>query len=141
MTEGGRIEVRAENVTIRDNPIVADGRYVRLTVHDQGKGIPRADRDRIFDPFFTTKSGGTGLGLAISHSIVEKHGGQIDFDSVEGAGTTFEIMLPATEDREVATTEVSEEARSVQGRVLVMDDEATIREIVLGVRPPCRSGR
>ena len=133
MTEGGRIEVRAENVTIRDNPIVADGRYVRLTVHDQGKGIPRADRDRIFDPFFTTKSGGTGLGLAISHSIVEKHGGQIDFDSVEGAGTTFEIMLPATEDREVATTEVSEEARSVQGRVLVMDDEATIREIVVEV--------
>ncbi|MDQ3818405.1 MAG: ATP-binding protein [Acidobacteriota bacterium] len=74
-----------------------DGEWVEIRVQDTGTGIPEGIRSRIFDPFFTTKEvgKGTGQGLTISHSVVvEKHGGTIAFESVEGAGTTFIIRLP-----------------------------------------------
>ncbi len=74
-----------------------DGDAVKICISDTGTGIPEAVRDRIFDPFFTTKEvgRGTGQGLAISHSvIVEKHKGNISFETEMGAGTTFIIRLP-----------------------------------------------
>jgi len=70
---------------------------VEIRISDNGPGIPAAVRDRIFDPFFTTKEigKGTGQGLAIARSvIVEKHNGTIDFETIEGQGTTFIIRLP-----------------------------------------------
>jgi two-component system, NtrC family, sensor kinase len=74
-----------------------DGGRVRIAITDSGTGIAPEHLDRIFDPFFTTKDvgKGTGLGLAISHSIVEKHGGAIEVESVPGAGTTVTVVLPA----------------------------------------------
>lgn len=83
------------NVTTR-----RDGNWVEIRVEDNGTGIPDAVRERIFDPFFTTKQvgKGTGQGLAIAHdTIVNKHGGTIDFTSVWGEGTTFVIRLPLAE--------------------------------------------
>ncbi len=73
------------------------GRYVRLSVSDNGAGIERDVAARIFDPFFTTKdvSLGTGLGLAAIEGIVHAHGGAIAVESVRHRGTTFRIMLPA----------------------------------------------
>lgn len=73
-----------------------DGRRVRLSVQDNGAGIPPEVRDRIFDPFFTTKqrSGGTGLGLSITYGIIQQHKGEIVVDSHVGAGTAFHFLLP-----------------------------------------------
>jgi signal transduction histidine kinase len=68
----------------------------RVTVSDEGTGIPAESRDSIFQPFFTTKrgNGGTGLGLSISHSIVEQHGGKIGFANLEPRGCRFTVELP-----------------------------------------------
>jgi signal transduction histidine kinase len=88
--EAGRIDV-----TTRSLPD-----SVSLTVRDNGCGIPESIIERIFDPFFTTKDvgKGSGQGLAICYDIVvNKHGGRIDVQSNPGEGTTFQILLPATE--------------------------------------------
>jgi PAS domain S-box-containing protein len=70
-----------------------------MRVSDTGVGIPLQLRSRVFDPFFTTKEvgKGTGQGLAISHTVVEKHGGTITFETAEGEGTTFIVRLPLDE--------------------------------------------
>lgn len=75
----------------------ADGEHVHIMISDTGTGIQESIRDKIFNPFFTTKpvGTGTGQGLAISHTVVvERHGGQLTCDSVEGVGTTFTITIP-----------------------------------------------
>jgi len=78
----------------------AQGECIRLVVRDDGTGIPAEHLPHIFEPFYTTKeSGGSGLGLAISESIVERHGGHIEVDSVLGQGTTFTIVLPVDSQR------------------------------------------
>jgi PAS domain S-box-containing protein len=77
--------------------------FVEIKISDSGPGIPEAIRQRIFDPFFTTKEPGkgTGQGLAIAHAvIVEKHGGSIQLDPQEGAGTTFTICLPVRDQKD-----------------------------------------
>jgi PAS domain S-box-containing protein len=74
-----------------------DDDFVLITIEDTGNGIPNEVRERIFDPFFTTKEvgKGSGQGLAISHTIIqEKHGGELNFHSTSGKGTTFTIKLP-----------------------------------------------
>jgi PAS domain S-box-containing protein len=75
------------------------GAWAEIRIGDTGTGIPEASRARVFDPFFTTKrvGKGTGQGLAISHTVVEKHGGTITFETAEGEGTTFIIRLPLQE--------------------------------------------
>jgi PAS domain S-box-containing protein len=67
---------------------------VRVAIHDTGKGVPAAHRQRIFEPFFTTKREGMGMGLAISRSIVEAHGGRIWATPYRGGGETFQFTLP-----------------------------------------------
>lgn len=73
-----------------------DPAFVRVSLRDTGKGIKEEDRDKIFDPFFTTKirGEGTGLGLGIVKKIIEKHQGEIDFQSEVGIGTIFSVRLP-----------------------------------------------
>jgi signal transduction histidine kinase len=75
---------------------LAPGRYVEITIVNQGEGIPVELRERIFEPFFTTKSTGSGLGLPIARSIVLQHGGGISFDSDPRRGTTFRVVLRAS---------------------------------------------
>jgi two-component system, NtrC family, sensor kinase len=86
----------------------ADGDWIRVTVADNGAGIPEAIRDKIFDPFFTTKpvGQGTGQGLALTRSVIAAHGGTLSFESVVGRGTTFEIRIP------VAGTDVEAPGRA-----------------------------
>ena len=67
---------------------------VRLSVADQGPGIPEEALDKLFTPYFTTKASGTGLGLAIVDRIVSEHGGTVDVESTPGTGSTFHIWLP-----------------------------------------------
>ena len=67
---------------------------VVVEVQDDGPGIPLEVRERIFEVFYSSRGGGTGLGLPIARQIIERHGGTIEVDSVEGQGTTFRIRLP-----------------------------------------------
>lgn len=72
-----------------------DGPVVRVTIRDNGPGIPAEVLPRIWEPFFTTKEKGTGLGLATVYAVIKKHGGSISVESEAGRGTVFTIMLPA----------------------------------------------
>ena len=74
---------------------------VILEVEDNGSGIPLHIQDKIFDPFFSTKGHGTGLGLAISAGIVDKQGGNLEFESEPGKGTVFRIVMPAATQSEL----------------------------------------
>lgn len=85
---GGRIAV--STAAAGDDPD-----EVVLAVEDSGAGIGDDVRDKIFLPFFTTREGGTGMGLSVAHGIVAAHGGRIAVRSAPGAGTRFEITLPA----------------------------------------------
>ena len=135
MPEGGRITIRGENVRLPGSgpwPL-PPGRYLRITLEDTGRGIPEENLGRVFDPYFTTKPGGSGLGLASAHSIISKHGGWIGVRSELGRGTTFEILLPASE-RPVAPeapgTGLPQATNPTGLPVLVMDDEAMIRDLL-----------
>jgi two-component system cell cycle sensor histidine kinase/response regulator CckA len=70
----------------------------RVSIADNGSGIPADKVSRIFEPFFTTKAPGrgTGLGLSVCHRIVKQHGGYIQVDSLVGSGTKFTIIIPET---------------------------------------------
>jgi signal transduction histidine kinase len=84
-----------------------EGHDALIAVSDTGGGIPDAIRDKIFDPFFTTKDvgRGTGQGLAIARSIVvDKHGGNLDFETEVGEGTTFYIRLPINAEKSSTVT-------------------------------------
>jgi signal transduction histidine kinase len=99
---GGRVAI--EGVSSFETPPVGEqaraGRYVRISVRDQGEGISAESLPRIFDPFFTTKEvgEGTGLGLCVSHGIVEEHGGWIEVRSEPGKGSVFSVLLPCEPD-------------------------------------------
>lgn len=69
---------------------------VAISVSDNGRGIPRGTLEKVFEPFFTTKEAGTGLGLAIVRQIVERHGGRVELESVEGKGTRVTVIIPAS---------------------------------------------
>jgi signal transduction histidine kinase len=73
------------------------GAGIHLSISDQGTGIAPEHLENIFNPFFTTRTDGTGLGLAIVTKIVDEHNGKITVQSIPGAGTTFELFLPAQE--------------------------------------------
>jgi signal transduction histidine kinase len=86
---GGRIVIKEQ---IRTGGEL--GRWVIISVSDNGPGVPESEMDKVFEPFFSTKEEGTGLGLSIASRIVEEHGGRLFVESVEGLGATFVITLP-----------------------------------------------
>ena len=130
MPEGGIIRIAAENLILEENPglPLKPGRYIRVTIKDQGVGIAEKHLSNVFDPYFTTKQEGSGLGLATSFSIIKKHDGHITVESQLGVGTTFQIYLPAS-DRPVPEKEEAQVIKG-KGRILVMDDEASLRKMV-----------
>ncbi len=116
----------------KTSPDIFPGTFIKLSVSDNGCGIPEDILPRIFDPFFTTKekSHGTGLGLATVHGIVKEHGGDIIVDSTPGKGSRFDVYLPAV------TREIDEEppedtvAEKGTEHLLVVDDEQVLPYIV-----------
>jgi PAS domain S-box-containing protein len=114
----------------------AEGNNLCAEVADTGKGIPPEILPRIFEPFFTTKSAGkgSGLGLAICRSIVTELGGEIGVESQVGKGTRVTIRLPVksveAEERLVAAVREDTQVPSVRGRILVVDDEPAILDII-----------
>ncbi len=130
MPLGGTIYLSAQNVEIDKGAglPLAPGRYVKIEIRDQGMGIPEEHLARIFDPYFSTKDEGRGLGLTISFSIVRRHGGHLAVRSQVGQGSTFTIYLPATVEEAPLSSE--KPLSKGKGRILVMDDEESVREIL-----------
>lgn len=91
---------RAGRITLRVRLEGKRGKLVALEVSDNGRGIPPAVQKRLFDPFFTTKEGGTGLGLPIAARIVEKHEGELRYETELHRGTTFSVVLPRLNEYE-----------------------------------------
>lgn len=132
MPDGGTIDIHAENirVTSSDALPLLPGRYVKVSVRDEGEGILPEHLPNLFDPYFTTKREGSGLGLSVCFNVVKNHGGFITATSPPGEGATFVFYLPAS-----AHAGAGEPARVVEspggaGRVLAMDDDAVILEVV-----------
>ena len=145
--ERGTIGIRAEEATAEDG-----GRVVRVSVTDNGPGIPEHLRSRLFVPFFTTKApgDGTGLGLSVSFGIAAGHGGSLRYEQgPENVGTTFILELPVEQDPDAAAAErvvAHAPAGTAAGsslpdtspgrvagktfRILVLDDEASIRDFL-----------
>ncbi|MDJ0520842.1 MAG: PAS domain S-box protein [Planctomycetota bacterium] len=112
-----------------------EGDELVVEVEDTGRGIAPENMDRVFEPFFTTKEIGTGsgLGLSICQRIVGTHGGQLSVRSTVGEGTCFTVRLPVghrESTREASPEEPTPVSSGVRGRVLVIDDEPMIREVV-----------
>jgi nitrogen-specific signal transduction histidine kinase len=134
----GTIEIRAENVFEPSQRwehalSVEPGPYVRVSISDTGVGIPHDHLSRIFDPFFSTKESGCGLGLASSYSIIKNHGGFVSVESKVECGTTITVNLPASVNREIAAEAETIRTLSRGKRVLVMDDEASIRSLAVSM--------
>jgi nitrogen-specific signal transduction histidine kinase/ActR/RegA family two-component response regulator len=127
MPKGGRLTLETSPLSPAQLAALGTGEDVRdgvcLVIRDTGTGMSPEVAERIFEPFFSTKEdgNGTGLGLALVYGIVRRHGGTIDVHSAPGAGTSFEIALPAA-------------AGSVETRdgrdILVVDDEPAFREMI-----------
>lgn len=138
MGAGGRLTVTAENGVPPAAKPGGRGEVI-LAVSDTGHGIAPENLQRIFDPFFTTKGvgKGTGLGLSTVHGIVKSHGGRVTVESEPGRGTTFRIVLPASDGAVMPATVVAKGATAVgqteRPLVLLVDDEATVLEMTARV--------
>ncbi len=141
MPEGGPIELRTETVEVSPNhvfdkgqAVVEPGAFAMLAVTDTGQGIPAEQLPHIFEPFYTTKAVGlgTGLGLATVEGVVSQSGGHIQVLSTVGKGTTIRILLPLTTepDRPTAPGMRARSRERSRGRLLVVDDEDTVRLVV-----------
>jgi two-component system cell cycle sensor histidine kinase/response regulator CckA len=130
MIPGGSIHISASNIVVgkqSDLPLPT-GDYIRIDIADQGTGILKEHQNKIFDPYFTTKQAGSGLGLAGSYSIIKNHDGYINFETEIGVGTTFHIYLPASQEvvKDIEQAAVTEPT-SARGKILVMDDQESMR--------------
>jgi PAS domain S-box-containing protein len=132
MPVGGTIVIAAKNVqSVKTgfSELPQEGKYVEISIKDNGAGISEEYLSKIFDPYFTTKAKGSGLGLATCYSIIKNHGGVIHVSSKMGKGTTFYVYLPAVEagKEEPKPPKLSPFVRN--GKILVMDDDELIRNI------------
>lgn len=137
MPNGGRLTVDAESIVLDEQYVrmhleAKAGKYVVITVTDQGMGIPPKIMERIFEPFFTTKGigEGTGLGLSTVQAIIKSHGGFVSVYSEIGKGTMFKIYLPAQDGSEAVSDIDTHTRYKGNGElILLVDDEESIREI------------
>ncbi|HTB81810.1 MAG TPA: ATP-binding protein [Opitutaceae bacterium] len=142
LRENGRVTISTAlreikhslNRRITDTP---PGRYVLLSVNDNGMGMDAATQAQLFEPFFTTKDAGkgTGLGLAMVYGVVQQSGGYIRVHSAPGVGTTFEILLPAVRERASALSNGLPALPATRGRepVLLVEEDDVVRKMVAGI--------
>jgi PAS domain S-box-containing protein len=135
------VKITIDNLMIFEangyNLTLPEGRYIKITIEDQGIGIPEENLLKIFDPYFSTKEMGAqkgmGLGLTLSRSVIEKHDGMITVESKPGMGSVFRIYLPAYESETslhipIQPPRPKPSPDSVK-RILIMDDEKMIRKL------------
>jgi two-component system cell cycle sensor histidine kinase/response regulator CckA len=134
------IRTRHREITLGHNRRLTDlppGRYVVLTVSDNGAGMDETTRAHLFEPFFTTKEPGkgTGLGLALVYGVVQQSGAHIFVESALGAGTTFEIFLPAVDAPAQAEAALPTALPVTRGRetVLLVEEDQVVRKMVAGI--------
>ena len=134
-TGNGKVTVSCGNVKIKADSISSlnKGDYVKISIKDNGKGIPADELKKIFNPYFTTKPEGTGLGLSTSYSIVSRHSGAMEVFSEEGRGTELIIYLPASKSENksnIREKAAEENTPGVSAHVLIMDDDPKIRKVL-----------
>jgi len=126
MPAGGTLSIKTEMEPEENNVLVS--------VSDTGMGMSKEVQRKVFDPFFTTKDAkGNGLGLSVVYGIVTRHGGEISVDSTEGVGTTFTIRLPAPSGPQETKEAMAAITATKPMRILVIDDEETIRQASSGM--------
>ncbi|MBU1568091.1 MAG: PAS domain S-box protein [Proteobacteria bacterium] len=136
MSGGGTVIISLANKELVNDQKVGlnPGKYVKICLADEGRGIEAQYLDKIFDPYFSTKEKdskkGAGLGLAIVHSIINKHEGRITVESTPGRGTTFTLYLPALPTDGGKAPNRTTILPSGKGRVLVLDDDIAGRDVV-----------
>jgi PAS domain S-box-containing protein len=137
MPNGGQLMIHTANVdgdeTCGEHSSAARREYVLLAINDTGCGMDEATRERVFEPFFTTKGPdkGTGLGLATVYGAVTQSGGHVQVQSAPGAGTTFQVYLPAS--RDAAAREVRQDVSAPptgHETVLLAEDRDAVRKLV-----------
>ncbi|MFO0879052.1 MAG: response regulator [Gemmataceae bacterium] len=133
---GGRLVITTAIVTrsveeAQRHPEIPPGRFVLLTISDNGPGIPPSVLEHLFEPFFTTKGPGkgTGLGLATAHGIIRQSEGFIDVSSAPGQGTSFRVFLPLVEGPGAPPSIRPSQLIQTGQMVLLVEDEDTIRQI------------
>ncbi|MFO7866151.1 MAG: PAS domain S-box protein [Candidatus Aminicenantes bacterium] len=131
--ERGKIVIALEAIrldphAIKRYPGLSPGRYLKLSITDDGCGIPEKIIDKIFDPFFTTKksSEGTGMGLAVVEGIVRKHRGAVNVYSEEGKGSAFNVFFPVREKEGQEEQEEQFDFPEGNEHILVVDDETSV---------------
>ena len=131
MPAGGRLTVATSTDVVADgSPTLAPGTYALVTVTDTGVGMASDVQARIFEPFFTTKDNphGTGLGLATAYGIVRQSDGDLDVESVPGAGATFRVWLPQVEqEAPVVEPPAAAPRPQTSGVVLLAEDQEPVR--------------
>jgi len=135
MPGGGELYLKTDNVKLKKDFVrpydAGPGNYVKISVMDTGTGMDEATQARVFEPFFSTKEmgRGTGLGLASAYGIIKNHGGIVTVQSKKGAGTRFDIYLPACEKEETAAKQLPEKLLKGKESILLVDDEEMILEV------------
>lgn len=130
MELGGALRITLSNArATRKEPIgpLKAGKYVAVSLRDEGGGIPAMIEDRIYDPFFTTRDDAPGLGLYVAHNIIEQHDGWITQSAAEGQGTEFTFYLPAASNVIVTPPDEKRDLVSGSGRVLIVEPDEMIR--------------
>lgn len=134
MNNKGLIKVIVRNYRVNHryvlNPVLSKDYYLRIDIIDQGCGIPTENLEKVFDPYFTTKPRSGGLGLASAFAIIKNHFGHISISSKVGKGTTVTIYIPAIPEIEKIKTDSSRKILSLKPKILVMDDDDFIRDLL-----------
>jgi len=140
MPDGGALTYTTRNVTLTksdcdEHPYeLAPGGFLEVSITDTGAGMDEQTQNRIFEPFFTTKEmgKGTGLGLAGVYGCVRSHDGRVSVSSKPGQGATFTILLPLADANVAAPARIAanEAPAKGTGRVLIVDDEESVRNFV-----------
>ena len=132
MSNEGKIDINLQNIEINTDevPELKSGKYIKISVKDEGAGIEEDNFTKVFEPYYSTKQGSNGLGLSVTYSIIKNHDGHIEVNSEIEKGTEFVIYLPSI--GAIHTPEdVDQQSKAVagSGKILFMDDEEQIRNI------------
>ncbi|MCB9558515.1 MAG: PAS domain S-box protein [Deltaproteobacteria bacterium] len=130
MPAGGTLRVTAQNAQLSRSDatsVLTPGPHVRIRISDQGHGIAPRDRERIFDPFFSKKEQHKGLGLTVAYMIATRQNGNLSLVESSSAGSTFELLLPATNERPAEEFDQLQVVPTGSESILVMEDEVLLR--------------